>query len=405
VDRKAPIDDRDRVSLIVNGSVYSGWKTAKIELGIEQLAGGFSLEVSDIWPDQIESWSISPGDSCVLKIGNETVITGYIDSVASDEDAGNHTINVQGRDKTGDLVDCSTVPREWVNQTFEFIANEVMKPFGIALLTQVDTDASGYQMKKAGKLKTPPKFALTGGGHLPRKAANPGETVHKLLERLAKIQGVLLISDGLGNLMVTQPGLNGKADDSLTVGENVLKIGVEYSFANLFSQVTVKGQAHGAQTAQAPQALSAVKTVKPSATISRPAPGVSLKGSAIGRYRPLILVADQQATQEQAQKRAAWEVGTREAKSQKVTCKVQGWRQSTGKLWTINTTVRVNAKSVRKKQDMLISKISIEIGPQGTVCSMVLYPPGAFQVLQEIPLPDKPAGGGTGAPQRLSGAR
>jgi prophage tail gpP-like protein len=404
MERKAPIDDRDRVSLIVNGKVYSGWKNAKIDLGIEQLAGAFSLEVSDIWPDQIESWSIAPGDSCTLKIGNDTVITGYIDSVATQEDANTHTINVQGRDKTGDLVDCSTTPREWANQTFEIIANEIMKPFGVPLLTQVDTADGGYQMKKAGKLKTPPKFALTGGGHLPRKAANPGETVHKLLERLAKIQGVLLISDGLGNLMVTQPGLNGKADDSLVQGQNLLKVDVEYSFANLFSQVTVKGQAHGATTPQV-QALSAVQTVKPSATITRPAINTSLKGSAIGRYRPLILVADQQTTPEQARKRAAWEVGTREAKSQKVTCKVQGWRQSSGKLWTINTTVKVKARSVRKNQDMLISKISMEIGTQGTLCTMVLYSPGAFEVLQEIPFPDKPTGGGTGTPQRLSGAR
>lgn len=391
MERLDRLADRDRVTLTVGGRVYWGWESISVQSGVEQLAGGFSLVASDSWPDEPEQWAVAPGDSCVVKIGDTPVITGYIDIVRVLADAKSHVINIQGRDKTGDLVDCSAPSKEFINQPFEAIAVDLLRPFWIELLTQVQTGSGTYQQKKLGKGAAPKTKAARGGASLPKKASNSGETVHKVLEKLAKMQGVFLISDGTGALVISQPGLNGRADDALVVGENIIKIDYEKSFANLFSQITVKGQAHGAQTA-APGAFTndSSARVKPLATVVRAATKASTTSASIARYRPLIIVADEQATAAQCATRAQWEAGSREAKSRKLVVTVQGWRQSTGKLWEKNTIVRVKSQFTRDDEDLLIAHVDYKLDHGGTICVLTVYPPKAYEVLKEIPKPTTP---------------
>lgn len=135
------------VSLLVNGSRYEGWLSVSIGHGIDQLAGSYSLEITDKWAGQTSGWAIQAGDSCVVKIGEDTVITGYVDVVDSTLDKESHSINVQGRDKTGDLVDCAVIDREYSGQNFEFIAVDVCKPFGIYVNTQLQSTENGYSGK------------------------------------------------------------------------------------------------------------------------------------------------------------------------------------------------------------------------------------------------------------------
>jgi prophage tail gpP-like protein len=402
-ERRGPIDPSNRVSLEVGGVRYEGWKNPRIRQSIDQLAGVFSLSLSDRWPGQTEAWAIQPGDSCTLKIGQDVMITGYVDISSVKATPTDHEINIEGRDKTGDLVDCSAPPREWVGLAFEQIAVDLCAPFGIEVNAQLETGPGGYKAKKPGKAKAGHAKAGKGGGLLPRKASNSGETVHKLLEKLAKIQGVLLISDRVGGLMITRAGLNGRCTDVLALGQNLKSIEYERSFANLFSEITVKGQSHGA-TGGTSSVLSAAQRVKAVATVKRAAAaGTTVSSASVQRYRPLIICAEDQADAKRCADRAQWEAGTREAKSKKLTVKVQGWRQSDGALWTINTLVRMKCPFVREDEDLLIS--SIEYGLDiagGTVSTMTLFSPQAFDVLKEIPKPDQATGKSN---RQLSGAQ
>ncbi|MES2685737.1 MAG: hypothetical protein V4706_02885 [Pseudomonadota bacterium] len=402
-ERLSPIGSKDLVSLEVGGVRYGGWKSIAIKHGIEQLAGTFSLEVTDRWPEQTEAWTIQEGASCTVKIGDDVVITGYVDVVRVKASPTEHTISVEGRDKTGDLVDCSAPAREWTGLAFEHIAVELTKPYGIEVEAQLETGPGGYKAKKPGKGKAPKFKAAGGGGKLPRKAGNSGETVHRLLEKLAKIQGVLLVSDRVGGLTITRAGLNGRTNDMLVLGENLKTISYERSFANLFSEITVKGQAHGATTGGS-GVLSGAASVKPVATVKRAAAAseTTVTNPSIQRYRPLLIMAEDQADAKRCQDRAEWEAGTREAKSKKLQVSVQGWRQSDGSLWEINTLVRMKCPWVREDEDMLISNLEYNLSLSGgTVCNMTLYSPNAFDVLKEIPKPN--AATGTRS-QRLSGA-
>jgi prophage tail gpP-like protein len=372
------IEPSNKVSLKVGGYAYEAWKSVKISHGIEQLAGTFSLTVANI----ADAWAIADGDSCEVSIGTGVVITGYIDTVSIKADAKSSAINVQGRDKAGDLVDSSAPAKEWGGQSFEAISLELLKPYGISLKTQLETSAGGYKAKKAGKDKAPEAKAFNGGGALPKKSTNTGETVHKLLEKMCKQQGCLLVSDRVGGLVITRAGLNGFADDVLQYGGNMLSVQFDRSAANLFSEITVKGQVSG-DSGQYRLNTVTESRVKPVATVTRK--DTTIKGS-IARYRPLIIAAEEQADAARCKRRAEWEVGTREAKSRKIVIKVQGWRQSTGKLWEINTLVNIISPYTKRDDQWVISNINYDLNESGTIAELTLYSPLAYDVLPEIPV-------------------
>lgn len=421
-ERASPIDEDNRVTLLVSGMAYSGWKNTRIQQSIEQLSGVFTVDVSERWPDQTDSFAIEPGAACTVKIGEDEVINGYVDQVQVNLTPTSHTISISGRDKTGDLVDCSAPAREWAGAAFETVVNELCAPFGIAVNSQLETADGAYKSPKVGKTAAKKIKASKGGSKLGRKATNTGETVHKLLEKLAKTQGVLLVSDRTGGLLITRAGLGGKATDVLKQGDNLRSMDYERSFSQLYSEIVVKGQSHGAvATTAGPVNLASFAktgdTVKPAGTVSRanatanPSAQRGVSSAPVAtvtsplRYRPLIIIAEEQADGARCKARAQWEAGMREAKSKRLRWQVQGWRQSDGQLWQINTLARVDCKAARIDELMLISALEYTIDASGgTVCNLTLCPPGAYEVLAEIPSPvaATPASRPTGARTNLA---
>ncbi len=380
------------------------FKSVRITHSIEQLAGTFSIDVSGGWAKPL-GFGVEKGMSCEVFIGNDAVITGYLDNIEVQASPTQHTISFDGRDKSGDLVDCSAPPREWVGMSFEHVAVELCRPFGVDLYRQVKTGPAGYITPDKTHEPCPIERCHNGGEKLPRKATNSGETIHRTLEKLAKLQGVLLISDRKGGLLVTRAGLGGRAVDALAMGSNIKDIRLQESFVNLFSDITVKGQANGAtSTAAGTPVFTSVQSVKPSASIKRKAEVRSgsvlptnqvTRTTAADRYRPLIIMADSQADAKRCNEIAAWEASTREAKSKRITVVVQGWRQSDGSLWSINTLVRLRCPWVREDEDLLICACEYTLDASGgTTTRMQLTSPDAYTVLKEIPKPTAPASGG-----------
>lgn len=355
----------DLLTLKVGGRIYGGWKSVSIRTGIEQIAGSFDLAITERWPNQPKDWSIPPGEFCQVEIGDDLadrVITGYVDTVAVSYDDRSHEIKVNGRDRTGDLVDCSAPSIAFSGLTFEEIAKRLCQPFGIDV-----TD----QTLRAIRPRVPVR--------LPKQAVQNGESVFKTLEKLARSEGVLLVSDGEGGLVITRAGLGGDCRTVLELGKNILRASFEHSHANLYSEITVKGQAAAADAEK-----FSVVHASPKGTVKRKE--VSAGNSQIARHRPLILVAETQADAKRCQQRAEWEAGKREAKARKVAITVQGWREkATGELWRINKRVRVVCPWMRLDEWWLIAGVSYKLDEGGTTAELSLVSEKAFDQLPEIP--------------------
>ena len=331
------------VHLLAGGRSYAGWQEMRLQLGMDQCAGGFALRVSERWTGQEEDRAIPAGEHCEVQIDGETVITGYVDSVRMQMDAGRHSVEVAGRDATADLVDCSAVRNagQWRGLRIEQIAAELAAPFGVAVRAEVDTG------------KALASFAL-----------QEGETVFEAIERAARIRALLLVSDGKGALVITRAGAS-RIATPLVMGENILEARVALDMRDRYSTYVVKGQAPGSDFFNG-TAAAQIKALAYD-------PGVT-------RYRPLIITNDAPDLAATLSQRALWEANVRAARSHDIEVTVQGWRHANG-LWRPNALVPVRAEALRVDADLMIASVSFGLDERGTTTTLRLTRADAYTVL------------------------
>lgn len=335
-------------TLTVGGKIFSGWQSVRIERGIEQIAGTFDLTVTDRWNTEQGQHAVDlqPGQACTVQINGVVVITGYIDTVTRRYDKTAHEISVSGRDKTGDLVDCSAIYKsgQWQNAKLEQIANDLCKPFGIAVKSVGDT-----------------------GEAFPAFSIQEGETVFETLERAAKMKALLLVSDGSGGLVITRAG-TAKAPAGLKEGENILTADGEFNVKDRFSDYIVKGQAQGSDQSTPETAAH---------------PNGSSKDAGISRYRPLIITAEDQGGNATFKQRAEWERNVRAGRGTRATITVQGWEVN-GQLWAPNTITRLSSPLLAADLDVLIISVGYSLDDAGTLATLQLAQPQAFDTIEGV---------------------
>jgi len=298
-----------RAELRVAGTVYGGWKTVSATCSIEQVANGFELGVTERWPGQTASRPIRPGDACELLLDGETVVTGYVDDAKPAFGKQAHALTVQGRDATGDLVDCSAIHKsgQWINATLERIARDLCAPFGIKVKVEADVGAAFTSFN-----------------------IEQGETVFDCLERAARQRAVLLIADGVGGLVLARAG-TARAATALVEGESILEGNGQFDWKDRYSTITAKGQERSDDD------FNGTAAAGPSATV---------RDAEITRHRPLIVLAEAHGAGASLRARVTWERNVRMGRGTRATVTVQGWRDGAGKLWRPNTLVPVHAPSL-----------------------------------------------------------
>lgn len=346
----------DEIVLKAGGNVYGGWTKVSVTRSINAMSGSFDLELTWKWQGSDDKYKafmepIQQGQPCVIEIGGERVITGYVDDWVPSYDANQVMISVSGRDKTADLVDCSIdyPSGQFNNQTLTQIANVVCKPFGIKVIVNTDVGAA-----------------------FPRIQIEQGETPHELLARLARQRGVLLTCDTFGNLVIVRRSTE-RAGVSLILGENVKAARGRFSWRQRFSSFTVKavGASFGSWD---DSALSTVGGIK-----------AEVKDADINRYRPMIIINEEITTAEGAAKRGQWERQRSIATSNGTEYTVTGWRiPQTGKLWNFNTVVPVQDKIIGLDEDMLIATIMFSEDDSGRLAVVSVVKPEAFDIPAEV---------------------
>ena len=332
--------------LVVDGQRYGGWQKIRVKRGIEQIANPFELGVTERWAGQDEPRPIRDGAVCQVQIDRDPVITGHVDDVLPTYDATSHTVSVTGRDATGDLVDCSAPPTQFAGRTLLEVATTLARPYGIKVRAEVPV-----------------------GGPFRTLKAEDGETVHEALEKAARIRAVLLISDGLGGLVITRAGRT-RVATPLVLGQNVLRASGTRSHRDRYRDYTVKGQAAGGaglwdlgdDALERAQVLGRARD-----------PGVA-------RHRPLTVLAEDQVDGGSARARADWECRVRVGRAQRVTYAVQGWHHADG-LWEPNTLVPVRDPYQGIDGDMLIVSVQYLLDEDGLRTEIEVVRKEAFELI------------------------
>ena len=332
--------EEDAAVFYVNNKIYEGFKDIRLSRSLTSLTGSFEIVLVDKWMTEKKDFELKPGLEIACKIGKKPVYKGYIDKFEIKLGASSRNLTISGRDKTGDLVDCSHIGRnEFNNMKLEAIARELVKPFGIDVIIFAST----------GDPFT--KFTIT-----------QGDSVFQALEKLAKQRNLLLTSSPEGNLVFEKKGII-RSSTELIEGINIKSAAISLDNTERFSQYQVKSQAIG--------------------ILGEPTDSTQAKGTAtdegIDRYRPLVILNENQGDGKTAQQRAQWEASLRSAKACTVNVVTVGWTQRLGELWATNQVVHIDCRSIGIKQDMLISKVNFELSPNGKITELELIRPDAFE--------------------------
>ncbi|GAB3441095.1 phage baseplate assembly protein [Insolitispirillum peregrinum] len=343
----------DLVTLRVNNTQHRGWTTVDITRSLSTISNAFSLTVANDWGSEsptLNSTLLKPGDICQVLINDQPVVTGYIDSVKPSYDAKQHQISVSGRDRTGDLVDCSADVQEWHDHSLDDIVRALIAPFSNPELGEI-----GIRIAPEGR--TLPQVA--------KHSVHPGDTVYSVIERLSRQTGCLVWSDGTGGLIIGNP-VKAKTGIPLQRRVNILSASASNSWSKRYRNIVVLSDSPG-------------KTSGPTGSLpfSLSDPDIGAKDWRITRYRPLLMIAEASIGDELLEKRAEWERQHNAGQGQSYSVTVQGWLQD-GQLWAPGQTVSLTDDWLGADDSYLISTVNFKHGTGGTTTTLTVIPDSAL---------------------------
>lgn len=331
------------LALIVGGTAHAGWKRVRVQRSMAACASSFEVEYSQQADSAGRPRLIQGGQACELRIHGEPVITGYVDQVQARLSAKTFELAVGGRDKTADLVDCAAQggSGQWRGLRVETIAEQLAQPFGVNVRVEADT-----------------------GKPLASFALQAGESAFEAMERAARMRGLLLTTNGRGDLVIARAGQD-RVSGVLAVGVNVLAMRAQEDLRDRYSAYTVLGQSPGSDDWNG----------RAAAQVRAQAADPDVK-----RYRPLVVVNAAPDVAGSLAERALWEASTRAARSFELEVTVRGWMHADG-LWVPNRLVSVRAPMLGvPEQDLLVAQVEYSLDDGGEVCRLGLTGPGAYTV-------------------------
>jgi len=322
----------DELVLKVDGKLLSGWTEISVTRGIEQMPNTFAILATEAAPILKDAAMVQAGQACTVSLGKDLVITGYVDTVSSGYASGQHTVQIQGRGKCQDLVDCSA---EWKGSQISGanaleIAQKLAAPYGITV-------------KNLGPAGEPvPQFNI-----------NVGDTPADVLELITRHAALLYYEGTDGNLILSQVG-TAKAASGFVEGQNVERASVTRSVALRYSDYWVSllsVDVTGLGLLGPSDGLFYFKTQDPN----------------IKRNRKLFSVVEGvMGGQDLAQKRALWDCARRAGRGKQVRLTVDSWRDGKGKLWEPNTLAPMTLPRLKiKESGLCIAEVTYRLGLEG----------------------------------------
>lgn len=354
----------DDLVLEVGGRALSGWTGVRVTRGVERAPSDFEIEMTELYPDEANAFVVTPGDACVVKLGGDVVLTGYVDRFAPMIDAGMHMVQVVGRGKCADLVDCAA---EWpggqiAGSTVLEIAQKLASPYGV------------FADGSASRPITVYTDVSDVGPTIPMQNLILGETPFSIIERICRFAALLAYEDQDGDLFLTRVG-TAEAASGVEQGKNVQRARVEFGMDQRYSEVN--------------GFIQSFDTFKDLGDIGNLQ--ATAKDPNVTRHRRMIVLAEAGDSLgfPVLKRRVEWEVARRLGRSQALRVTVDSWRDAAGVLWTPNTLVPITIPALKiSGVKWLVSEVTYQRnGHSGTTAELVLMPKESFLPQPVVILP------------------
>jgi prophage tail gpP-like protein len=354
--RGPPAGASDALTLTVGNQSVTGWQRVSVTRPLAAIPASFSIEVTERYPNAADI-DLKPGQPCTVKIGADLVLTGYVDRYTSSISAAQHTIRVEGRSKSEDLVDCSAIVEntsaggtptqglQILNGDALSIARQLAKPYNVEIKSNF-----------TGSLPPVPQLNIM-----------LGETVWEIIDRVTRYSELIPYDLPDGSIMFSKVGTESMAS-GFKIGANVEAADVMFSMDQRYSQY----EGH----------LMASMALGTDAGQNMPGVGEIVKDDEVPRFRKLYIISEQTVMGiPLAGKRAVWEKNRRWGQSFNFTVTADAWRDAAGALWSPNYLAAITAPQLKlADKNWLIGTVTYTRDESGQHAHLSLFPPEAFSI-------------------------
>lgn len=288
----------DKLALLVGNVMHDDWQRYEVDADLLTPADGWMVTLG--FPDGKRPAGIKAGARALLKLGNDTIMTGRIDTLRHGIGEKRHMLMMSGRDANAVLVDCSAPIFSELQMSLSDVISKIVKPLGITRIRIAAT-----------KPLTNAKVAI-----------EPGMTAWDALTQAAEASGLWPWTDPDGTLVIGGPDYTTPPVGTLVMrydgkGNNIVDLVHDESIARRYSQTTVLAQCHGRDEEDGQNAMRA--------TVSDPQ---------IALYRPKIIITHDAQSQQEVDFRARKAQADARLAGFTLTVIVKGLRAPNGQPWT-----------------------------------------------------------------------
>lgn len=332
------------MELEVDGVQYDNFAAARCEIRLDALSNTFSFEA--VAADGV-ALPFKGGEACKVIVEGEVVLTGFIEVVDVSYDAGDHTITVQGRDKTGDLLDSNL-------NGFELSGESLT----LKQIIEKAIDDIGSTIKVIEEVTT-----KTFNSAEDEVSAEPGDNAFEFIEKYARKRQVLLTSNSDGDVVITS-GVGQAAPGSIqhiidASDNNVIASSFSFDTTGRFNVYKFASQLN----------LVPLRFAGKTGL----APVVNQRGEVsdkdIRKGRQLVLISETSFSDEQNGPRAEWERSIRRARGLVYSATVSGYTvdptNPSAALWEIKRLHQIVDDYLGKQEPMLVNSVTFTLDVAG----------------------------------------
>lgn len=351
------------ITIEINGIRFEGFEGISVFKNIETISGSFTFFATS---DNVTTFPIKRSDVCKIFIKDEPVINGFVDTVQVSYNANTHSIVVQGRDRTSDIIDSTVVGNKEFSPptSLERIIRTVLDENKLSAISVIN---------QAGTIETFPEGT---------QYSSPfGQTVFEFIETYARKRQVLLTTNGNGDLVITRSGtteavttLQNKLNGEFN---NIISGNISYTSDELFNKYVLQSQLN-------PAAFSFGADTSSSNVTNQ---GGEVEDKSIRKTRQIEITSNSSDNNADLANLAVWIKNIRKARSTIFSVVVQGFHQDEAqtRLWIPNELVKVDDDFADVNATLLIKAVEYDLSLDGgSLTTLHLVPPESYTLQVKI---------------------
>lgn len=356
--------------LEVNGIEYKDFITLETQLRLDALSNTFTFEAAVPGVSQL---SFKKGDPVRVIVDGEPVVTGFVEIIAGGYDPESHSVTIQGRDKTGDIIDSTLDDLGDLRSPISLKSIIEKAISNISNTIKVIDNANPKKFNEAEDITAP----------------EPGKNTFEFIEDLARHRQVLLTSDSDGNIVIEKtPGGNSNGLlQNITGAANNNIISADFSYDD-----TGRFNVYKFVSSLNPIALNKTSNTQITTLVSQKGAIIDT-GIRIGRQ--LVLIAESSFSDDSNDARAKWEANIRKARGLAYSCIVQDYRPEPGfDIWLPNRLVNIVDEFADINAQMLINTVNFSMSTTtGRLTTLTLVEKNAYTLTLSEPKSQELGGG------------